>query len=241
MAKQRNIIEAAPEAKGLPEGWAWSDLLARRLAGSELAYALAQDFASDPKAHCADLLLEAASTVGWALSDLTAWIKEDASHFYLVADCQKGAAERGERMSAAEVLEAVTEYRAIQLENAIEGVNRASLVLCASMRLSFDGTAERLALSPQVIECLSKVECNGLEHRFCELDQELGEAIAAALFVAGPGRPLAMSMAEASQARKERTGASASPADDARRATHRASAMDAMHQQATERVRNLSL
>lgn len=64
MAKQRNIIEAAPEAKGLPEGWAWSDLLARRLAGSELAYALAQDFASDPKAHCADLLLEAASTVG---------------------------------------------------------------------------------------------------------------------------------------------------------------------------------
>ncbi len=182
----------ASEQEGLPQGWAWSDLAARSIAGSDLAYGLAERMAASPDAYIDGLIQEQASPA-MDRAELFEWAMADAANLGAIEDVFDGTGYTEEPFETFEELieGAYRQTSRSELECCIEQVQRAALYLEASKRLSPNAEVERLALSPSLLAELDAIECTEQTDRLADLDDELASALVSAI---GADEPLPNAM-----------------------------------------------
>lgn len=223
-----DACQKLPEQEGLPQGWAWSDLAARRIAGSDLAYGLAERMVGNPDADIDDLIQEqAAPAMGRA--ELFEWAMTDAANLSAIEDVFENIGYTDEPFeSFTELIEgAYRQASRAELENCIEQVQQAALYLEASKRLSPNAEVERLALSPGLLAALDGIECAEQAEMLSDLDDELAQALVSAIGADEP-LPSAMTITQANRLMEARESFGSFDARLASAAKQAASANDAL-------------
>ena len=166
---EKDYLET-PECKGLPEGWVWSDLAARRIAGSDLAYGLAERMVGNPDAKIDDLIQEQAAPA-MDRAELFEWAMADVANLAAVEDVFDNAGYTEEPFeSFTGLIEgAYRQTSRAELENCIDQIQKAALYLKSSEVFSPSNEVERMALSPALIREINGFDCSEQAYRFDDL------------------------------------------------------------------------